>query len=93
MVKACEFAFTVDSLDPLGHHRACFDSRRGRDAADFARFPAGAARSAMRDIGQARRQTGRAKSMRPGGFRRKSASGSSKRSTVLPDTLFALLLP
>jgi hypothetical protein len=45
------------------------------------------------DIGQARRRTGRAKSARPEGFRRKSLSGLSKRSTVLPDTLFALLLP
>jgi hypothetical protein len=55
--------------------------------------PAGAARSAMRHIGQARRRTGRAKAARPEGFRRKSPSGSSKRSTVLPGTLFALLLP
>src|SRR6478672_2545013 len=39
------------------------------------------------------RHGNRPKAARPFGLRRKSASGSSKHSTVFPDTLFALLLP
>jgi hypothetical protein len=73
--------------------RACFDNRHSRDAADFARFRQEPRAARCGDIGQARRQTGRAKSARPEGFRRKSPAGVSKPSTVLPDTLFGLLLP
>src|SRR5258706_14069729 len=72
--------------------RPCLHGHHGRDAADFGPVPG--ARSAVDWTSTSDERHGnRPKAARPFGLRRKSPSGSSKHSTVLPDTLFALLLP
>src|SRR5258706_8371185 len=72
--------------------RPCLHGHHGRDAADFGPVPG--ARSAVDWTSTSdERQGNRPKAARPFGLRRKSPFGSSKRSTVLPDTLFAFLLP
>jgi hypothetical protein len=67
--------------------------RHGRDAADFGTNGRSRAAGDAGCIVKARRRTKRPKSARPFGLRRKPTASSSQRSTVFPDTLFALLLP
>jgi hypothetical protein len=57
--------------------------RRGRDAGDFGRW-LGARSDVIYPIMSDEQQRQRPKGLRPVGLRRKSRSGSSKGSTVLP---------
>jgi len=64
----------------------------GRDAGHLGRW-LGARSDVIYTIMSDEQQRQWPKGPRPFGLQRKSPSGSSKGSTVFPDTLFALLLP
>jgi len=65
---------------------------RGRDAGHFGRW-LGARSDVIYTIMSDEQRRQRPKGPRPFGLQRKSPPGSSKGSTVFPDTLFTLLLP